>query len=112
MWDGITAPFKAAVNGIAGIWNSTVGSLHFSIPGWVPGVGGKGFDAPTIPTLAQGGLITSTGFVFAHAGEAISPIPSGLGGPSVLIENVNLGSDIEVDAFGRKLAWTVQTAGV
>ena len=39
----ITAPFRLAVDGIADIWNDTVGKLSFHIPGWVPGLGGKGF---------------------------------------------------------------------
>lgn len=54
--DAIEAPFKAAFNSIAWLWNNTVGRLSFSIPGWVPGMGGKGFDVPDIPTFAEGGL--------------------------------------------------------
>jgi hypothetical protein len=47
--DLITAPFKAAFKGIAWLWNNTVGKLAFSVPSWVPGIGGKGFDVPDIP---------------------------------------------------------------
>jgi hypothetical protein len=49
---------------------------------------------PQIPYLAEGGLITRTGLVYAHAGEAITP--AGRQGPAVHIENVNLhdGADI------------------
>jgi hypothetical protein len=57
--DFITAPFKAAFNAIASLWNNTIGKLSFSIPSWVPGVGGKGFSVPNIPT---GGSSGSTGF--------------------------------------------------
>lgn len=56
----ITAPYRAAFNAIAKLWNSTVGKLHFKVPGWVPGLGGKGFDVPDIPEvkgLARGGVI-------------------------------------------------------
>jgi hypothetical protein len=111
IWDGMTAPFRSMVNGIANIWNSTVGSLHFDIPGWVPGVGGKGFSAPTIPSFATGGVMPYTGLALLHAGEVVTPT-NRVGGPSVLIENVNLSNDLDVDAFGRKLSWTLQTAGV
>lgn len=53
--DVITTPYRMAFNAIAGAWNNTVGRLSFSIPGWVPGIGGKGFDVPDIPTFANGG---------------------------------------------------------
>jgi hypothetical protein len=110
MFSPIERAFKDVVNAIAHAWNSTVGALHVDIPSWVPGIGGHGFDAPNIPTLAQGGLITSTGFVYAHAGEAISPIPSGLGG--IHIDHVTVTDELDLDSFMRRLAWNVQTAGV
>lgn len=55
--DIIKAPFKAAFNGVAAIWNSTLGKVSFHIPGWVPGVGGKGFSFPTMPTMHTGGVV-------------------------------------------------------
>lgn len=51
----ITTPYRLAFNAIAKLWNGTVGKLSFSIPGWVPGIGGSGFDVPDIPELAHGG---------------------------------------------------------
>ena len=54
----ILSPFKWAFNKIGEIWNSTVGKLHFTIPSWVPGLGGKGFDIPKIPKWkAMGGPV-------------------------------------------------------
>jgi hypothetical protein len=53
--EAISAPFKSAFNGVAKLWNSTVGKLSFKVPGWVPGIGGKGFDVPDIPVLHTGG---------------------------------------------------------
>jgi hypothetical protein len=110
MFSPIERAFKDVVDAIAHAWNSTIGALHIDIPSWVPGIGGHGFSAPTIPSLAQGGLITSTGFVYAHAGEAISPLPKL--GPSVHIENVTVTDELDLDSFMRRLAWNVQTAGV
>jgi phage-related protein len=52
----ITTPYRLAFNGIADLWNNTIGKLSFSIPGWVPGIGGNGFDVPDIPKLASGGV--------------------------------------------------------
>jgi hypothetical protein len=128
--NAITAPFTAAwswiqnnvISPLKTGWNTianAVNSIHFSveIPSWVPVVGGKGFDwaPPHVPTLAQGGLITQTGFVLAHAGEAISPIPSrllGRSGPVVEIQHAHFSEKIDVELFGRQLATTVRSAGV
>jgi len=55
--DAFLAPFKAAFSAIAKLWNNTVGKLSFEVPGWVPGVGGKGFDVPDIPTFHKGGVV-------------------------------------------------------
>ena len=49
----ISAPFRAAFDGIRNAWNNTVGGRGFSIPSWVPGLGGNEFR---IPALAQGGI--------------------------------------------------------
>lgn len=51
----IIRPYREAFRAIAWLWNNTIGRLSFSIPGWVPGIGGNGFDVPDIPMLANGG---------------------------------------------------------
>lgn len=71
---GIMGVFKSVWNAIAGIWNSTIGALSFRVPSWVPGLGGKGFDMPNIPTFAQGGLVAETGLAVVHKGEIFSGI--------------------------------------
>ncbi len=50
----ISAPFKTAFNAISNFWNSTAGKLSFTAPDWVPGLGGKGFSMPKLPTLYTG----------------------------------------------------------
>lgn len=74
--DAISTPFRNAFNGIAGFWNSTVGQISFKIPDWVPGVGGNGWSVPSIPMLAEGGVITRpTLAVVGEAGpEAVIPL--------------------------------------
>lgn len=52
--DAIKAPFKSAFNGVADLWNKTLGKISFEIPSWVPGVGGKGFSFPKIDKLYKG----------------------------------------------------------
>ena len=55
-------------NAVASVWNNTIGKLSFKVPSWVPGIGGKGFDVPDIPMLAEGGIVT--GPTLAMIGEA------------------------------------------
>jgi hypothetical protein len=74
----ITAPFKAAFNAIARLWNNTVGKLSFKTPGWLPPpLGGKGFDVPDIPELKDGGIVTQATLAMIGEGnepEAIIPL--------------------------------------
>jgi hypothetical protein len=89
--------YKTIFNGIASLWNNTVGKLSFKVPGWVPGLGGKGFDVPNIPMLAAGGIVTSpTLAMIGEAGpEAVVPLNRagefGMGGGNNVTINVNGG---------------------
>jgi hypothetical protein len=55
--DFLMAPFRAAFNGIARAWNSTVGGMGFSAPDWVPHFGGRSFRIPEMRTFHAGGII-------------------------------------------------------
>lgn len=57
----LSFPFRTAFNLIARLWNNTLGRMSFSVPDWVPGLGGKGFAMPRIPELQ--GLATGTDYV-------------------------------------------------
>jgi phage-related protein len=77
----ITSPFKSAFNGVADIWNKSVGKLKFTIPDWVPGVGGKKFSMPKIDKLYKGvrnfaGGTAIVGDVRGQGGEIVH-MPSG-----------------------------------
>ena len=94
---GLLAVFKTVFNGIAKLWNNSVGKISFTLPKWVPGIGGKGFDMPNIPMLAQGGIVTSpTLAMIGEAGpEAVVPLSKagqyGMGGGTNVTINVNGG---------------------
>jgi hypothetical protein len=106
MWHGITDAFRAALNALIDLWDR----MHFQIGGWGIGpvhVPTVTVGLPFIPHLAQGGLITSSGIVYAHAGEVISPAPRM--GPSVWVENAHFATEVDVEAFMRRAAWSVQT---
>jgi hypothetical protein len=95
--------FKTVFNGIATIWNNTIGKLKFTIPSWVPGIGGKGFDVPDIPMLAQGGIVTSpTLALIGEAGaEAVVPLDKMNSMGSSVTINVNGGDPNAVVAALR-----------
>jgi hypothetical protein len=90
--------FKTIFNGIASVWNNTIGKFSFTVPSWVPGIGGKGFAMPDIPMLAEGGIVTG-GATLAMIGErgpeAVIPLDRmgefGMGGGTTVNINVNGG---------------------
>lgn len=91
--DIITAPFRAGFNAVARLWNNTVGQLSFSIPSWVPGIGGKGWSAPQLPTFHSGGIVPGPRGAevlgVLQGGERVLPLGSEDGGGGVLV----VGSD-------------------
>jgi hypothetical protein len=95
---GVLGFYKGIFNGIASLWNNTFGKLSFKVPGWVPGLGGKGFDVPNIPMLAQGGIVTSPTLALIGEGngpEAVIPLNRmgefGMGGGGNVTIHVNGG---------------------
>lgn len=81
----ISAPFRAAFEGIRSLWNNTVGRISFTIPSWVPVVGGKGFSMPKFHT---GGVVPgapgSEMMAILQAGERVIPAnKSGGGGTEI-----------------------------
>lgn len=71
----LSAPFRAAFNGIRSFWNDTIGGKGFTVPGWIPGVGGRNFR---IPMLATGGTIARGGWaVVGERGPEVVNLPTG-----------------------------------
>ncbi len=123
----MTAPFRVAFNGIATLWNSTVGKLSFSIPSWVPGVGGKGWDVPDMPTVQ--GFADGTSFapggvaLVGERGPELMTVPRGasitpaaqtariLGAPPVT-QNItyHVSRPVDVEELSRANAWHVRLA--
>lgn len=70
----MSAPFRAAFDGIRSLWNSTVGRISFTIPSWVPIVGGRGFSMPKFHT---GGVVPGAPgqevMAVLQAGETVLP---------------------------------------
>ena len=71
-------PINAVISAINWVL-SKINSISVTIPDWVPGVGGKtlGFNIPTIPALAAGGVATAPTLAMIGEGgepEAVLPL--------------------------------------
>jgi phage-related minor tail protein len=108
MWDSMGQAFRGAIDWVIDIWNS----LNFKIGGWHVGpihVPTVTIGMPHIPHLAEGGLITREGLIYAHAGEAVTPAKDvGRRAPIVHIDNAHFKEELDVEAFMRRVAWTAQ----
>lgn len=76
-WDALTSIVKGVVNGIIGVINSAISALNsIRIPDWVPLVGGKGINIPTLPTFAKGTKNTPNDYIAGENGpELITNAP-------------------------------------
>jgi phage-related protein len=109
----ISSPFRAAFNFIASAWNNTVGGLSFSIPGWVPGIGGNSFGVPRIPYFHSGGVVPgvvgTNVLAMVQAGERIGSVASGGSGGQTIV--INVGGQRLGDVLLDPLRQAVRTRG-
>jgi hypothetical protein len=79
--DAIKGAFRAAFNFVASAWNNTVGRLSWTVPGWIPGLGGHTFAAPRLPQFHTGGIVSgamgSETLAVLQAGERVTPAGGG-----------------------------------
>lgn len=102
---------KGPLNLVISLANKAIAGLSslgsFTVPDWVPGVGGKsmGINIPQIPMLASGGIATGPSLAMVGEGrepEAILPLSRlggmmGAGGPSI---SVNFSPVIQITGAG------------
>ncbi len=97
----LTAPFRAAVQGLRDAWNSTVGGRGIHIPSIDLGftkIGGGGF---TIPQLAEGGTARAG---MAHLVGERGPELFVPGRTGTVVPNHALGGDLVVELHGDREA--------
>lgn len=86
----ISAPYRFAFNLIARAWNNTIGRLSWTVPSWIPAIGGNTVSVPHLPTFHSGGTVPGPPgreiIARLQAGERIEPLRGGGsgGGPMVL----------------------------
>jgi hypothetical protein len=87
--DFISLPFRTAFNLIARAWNNTIGRLSWTVPSWIPGIGGNSISVPHLPTFHAGGVVPGiTGrptMVMAQGGERIPSLASNVGGGGQIV---------------------------
>lgn len=92
----LTWPYRTAFNFIARAWNNTVGQLRWTVPWWVPGIGGNSVGAPRLPTFHQGGIASGAMggqfLAMLRAGEQVSPTG---GAPTASIAMTGGGTALE-----------------
>lgn len=78
--NAVKAPFRAAFNFISDAWNNTIGRLSWSVPGWVPFIGGNTISAPHLPKFHTGGVVPGAPgtemMALLQAGERVTPAGS------------------------------------
>lgn len=86
----ITAPWRAAFNFIADAWNNTIGKLRWTVPSWVPIIGGNTVAVPQLPKFHSGGVVPgapgSEMLAILQAGERVTPA-GGTAPPELVIRS-------------------------
>jgi hypothetical protein len=110
----IVNAFKAAINTIIGLWNKLDFKITFTVPDWVPIIGGNSWSSgdifPDIPYLAKGGIVTSpTLAMIGEAGpEAVIPLnKAGMMGNTY---NITVNGAIDAEGTARTIVNTLNNS--
>lgn len=74
---GIVEVVKLPINAMISLLNGFISGLNkIQIPDWVPAVGGKGLNIPSIPLLEKGGVLEKgqVGLLEGNGAEAVVPL--------------------------------------
>ena len=103
----IVRVFRAAINTIIGLWNRLDFRISFTVPNWVPIIGGDSWQSgdifPDIPYLAKGGIVTSpTLAMIGEAGpEAVIPLNKAGGMGNTF--NITVNGAIDAEGTARSI---------
>jgi hypothetical protein len=99
----ISWPYRQAFNLIADAWNNTIGRLSWTVPGWIPGIGGNTISVPNLPHFHTGGTVPgapgSEMLAVLQAGETV--IPASVAGGQLVHVVVKIDRDVLVDAVTK-----------
>ena len=132
IWESVKAIFKLPINVIISGINfllrgvrdgintaiRAVNKLSFTVPDWVPGIGGEKFgfnlkeiSIKEIPKLARGGIVDNAtlAMIGERGKEAVLPLENNTGWMDVLADKIanrnNTPSKIVLTLDGRELGW-------
>jgi hypothetical protein len=109
--DAISGAFRSAFNFVASAWNNTIGRLSWTVPRWVPFIGGNTVSAPQIPYFHSGGVMPGApgteGLAILQAGERVTPA----GGRDRLVLEVHSGGSRLDDLLVEIIAGAVRDRG-
>lgn len=94
----MTWPFRTAFNFIADAWNNTIGQLSWTVPDWVPFIGGNTISVPKLPKFHSGGVVPGPFGkevpILARAGERVLTAEQDAAGGGPLFAEIDLGEGI------------------
>lgn len=81
LWSIAKAPLNLIIRGINSLIRGA-NKIHFDVPDWVPGLGGKrfGFNIKEIPLLEKGTVVSTPtqAIIGEHGAEAVMPLENNL----------------------------------
>ncbi|HEY9413779.1 MAG TPA: hypothetical protein VIQ30_03390 [Pseudonocardia sp.] len=88
----ISTPYRKAFNLISDAWNATIGRLSWTVPSWIPGIGGNTISVPNLPHFHAGvgrvpGAPGSETLAVLQAGERVSSAAGAGGGATLTIDS-------------------------
>lgn len=93
LFGSIADVFKVPINGIIDLINKVLQGLNktIKVPDWVPGLGGKGVNFPTIPRLAKGGVIdqATMALIGESGSEVVMPLENNTDWIDTLASKIN-----------------------
>lgn len=92
IFNGLITVVKTPINAVINVVNSFIRGLNkLKVPDWVPGVGGKGINIPTIPRLEQGGVLErgQVGLLEGNGAEAVVPLHQNKAWISAVAQDMN-----------------------
>lgn len=114
MWEGVKNSIKSGINWIIGKINFVIDAVNKVMAKGAGALGISPIQIPTIPALANGGIVNKpTLAMIGEAGpEAVIPLNRGLAGAGGLIIQISgnniYGEEDFVDKFGKKLIGYIQ----
>lgn len=107
IWTPFYNAFRGVLNSIIGLWNRIDFSIDFTIPSWVPIVGGNRFYFrdlfPDVPYLAEGGIVTKPTLAMIGEAGAEAVIPLNKAGSMGNTYNITVNGAVDAEGTARTI---------